>query len=167
PVAARSPPRHPASPGAARPCSPLAAAARASSSSDAPDLEEDDDEDEDEDDEAARRALGVDDEDVVDMDEDEEEEEEEVGTWDGCEDAGEDTALLRAAAAATAIVVTPISPAASSERLGPVAGPSGADAPPPPARLVSSTADGATVVDIHKMDLLKPDVIPMGGEDTM
>ncbi|XP_067009259.2 potassium voltage-gated channel subfamily KQT member 1 [Anabrus simplex] len=69
-------------------------------------------------------------------------------SWDGCDDC-EDTALLRTAAAATEIIITPISPAASAGDLS------------HREELEDKCSENSTIVDIHKMDLLKPEVISL------
>lgn len=83
--------------------------------------------------------------------------EETLDSWEGCDDslANEDTALLRTAAAATEIIITPMSPAASSVDLSHIDSQDDEEC----------DVDISTTVDVKKMDLLKPDVISNLNED--
>ncbi|XP_046994725.1 potassium voltage-gated channel subfamily KQT member 4 [Schistocerca americana] len=75
-------------------------------------------------------------------------------SWDGGDDSvvTENTALLRRAAA-TEIIITPISPTASS-----------ADLSHMDSQEEKCTGESSTIADIHKMDLLKPEVITLSDE---
>ncbi|XP_021914372.1 potassium voltage-gated channel subfamily KQT member 1 isoform X1 [Zootermopsis nevadensis] len=83
--------------------------------------------------------------------------EETLDSWEGCDDslANEDTALLRTTAAATEIIITPMSPAASSVDLSHIDSQDDEEC----------GLDCSTTVDVKKMDLLKPDVISNLNED--
>jgi hypothetical protein len=83
--------------------------------------------------------------------------EESLNSWEGCDDsqATENTALLRTTAAATEIIITPMSPTASSVDLSHMDSLDDEEC-----RL-----DMSTHVDIQKMDLLKPEVISSLNED--
>ncbi|PSN52321.1 hypothetical protein C0J52_11409 [Blattella germanica] len=85
--------------------------------------------------------------------------EETLDSWEGCDDslATENTALLRTTAAATEIIITPMSPAASSLDLSHIDSQDEEDG--------HNEDNGSTTVDIQKMDLLKPDVISSLNED--
>jgi hypothetical protein len=78
--------------------------------------------------------------------------------WEGCDDsqASENTALLRTTAAATEIIITPMSPTASSVDLSHI------DSQDDDEECV---LDISPSVDVQKMDLLKPDVISSLSED--
>lgn len=83
--------------------------------------------------------------------------EETLDSWEGCDDslATENTALLRTAAAATEIIITPMSPTASSVDLSRIDSQDDEDC----------GLETSTTVDVQKMDLLKPDVISNLNED--
>jgi hypothetical protein len=83
--------------------------------------------------------------------------EERLDSWESCDDsqATENTALLRTAAAATEIIITPMSPTASSVDLSHMDSQDNEQC----------GLDMSTHVDIQKMDLLKPDVISSLNED--
>lgn len=83
--------------------------------------------------------------------------EERLDSWEGCDDslATENTALLRTTAAATEIIITPMSPTASSVDLSHIDSQDDEEC----------GLDISTNVDIQKMDLLKPDVISSLNED--
>jgi len=83
--------------------------------------------------------------------------EETLDSWEGCDDslATENTALLRTTAAATEIIITPMSPTASSVDLSHIDSQDDEDC----------GLETSTTVDVQKMDLLKPDVISNLNED--
>ncbi|GFG37998.1 hypothetical protein Cfor_01879, partial [Coptotermes formosanus] len=83
--------------------------------------------------------------------------EETLDSWEGCDDslANENTALLRTTAAATEIIITPMSPTASSVDLSHIDSQDDEDC----------GLETSTTLDIQKMDLLKPDVISTLNED--
>lgn len=83
--------------------------------------------------------------------------EETLDSWEGCDDslATENTALLRTTAAATEIIITPMSPTTSSVDLSHIDSQDDEDC----------ALEASTTVDIQKMDLLKPDVISNLNED--
>lgn len=83
--------------------------------------------------------------------------EETLDSWEGCDDslATENTALLRTTAAATEIIITPMSPAASSVDLSHIDSQDDDDC----------GLDTSSTVNVQKMDLLKPDVISSLNED--
>ena len=89
--------------------------------------------------------------------------EEALDSWEACDDslATENTALLRTMAAATEIIITPMSPAASSVDLSHIDSQDDEDGN----NEEKSGLDSSTTVDIQKMDLLKPDVISSLNED--
>ncbi|XP_069682884.1 potassium voltage-gated channel subfamily KQT member 1-like [Periplaneta americana] len=89
--------------------------------------------------------------------------EETLDSWEGCDDslATENTALLRTAAAATEIIITPMSPAASSIDLSHIDSQDDEDGN----NDEKSGLDSSTTVEVQKMDLLKPDVISSLNED--
>jgi len=83
--------------------------------------------------------------------------EETLDSWEGCDDslATENTALLRTTAAATEIIITPMSPTASSVDLSHMDSQDDEDC----------GLETSTTVEVQKMDLLKPDVISNLNED--